>query len=409
MSFRDRLKSFAVTAQSSDIIAKITTIFALVYHALALAIFYKLNIMPMVYFNIFSVIFFAVCSILIVPGKVKDVTVLFLLSYVEVVLHQVLAEYYIGAAACFHYFILLMGIMGFLVIIKHLNLAIFMGVISSILFVIFESLQGVWIPQFFIDSKIIIAIRIINISLGIAVLLILVVIFVFMSFSSEQILEEQVDQKTERITTLQNHIIISLASLVENRDADTGEHIQRTSAYVEIIARQAFEEKLYPEVITEDFISLLKRAAPMHDIGKIVVADSVLKKPARLTVEEFDQMKLHTTEGGRIIAEVIGISDDKDYLMTAIDVATGHHERWDGTGYPSKLRNFEIPVSARIMAIADVFDALVSPRCYKEPMPKEEAYKIIQEESGTHFDPALVEIFMSQKDKIEEVLRIYTK
>lgn len=409
MSFKDRLKSFAITAQSSDIIAKITTIFALVYHAAALTIFYRLGITPMFHFNIFSVVFFAVCTILILPGKIKDVTPLYLISYIEVVLHQVFAEYYIGAAACFHYFILLMGIMAFLVIIKHLNVAIILGIVSSVIFVILESLQGVWIPQYFIDSKIIIGIRILNISLGILVLLILVVIFVFMSFSSEQNLEEQVDEKTERITTLQNHIIISLASLVENRDADTGEHIQRTSAYVEIIARKAFEEKLYPEVINEEFISLLKRAAPMHDIGKIVVADSVLKKPARLTVEEFNQMKLHTTEGGRIIAEVVGISDDKDYLLTAIDVATGHHERWDGTGYPSGLKADNIPVSARIMAIADVFDALVSPRCYKEPMPKEQAYKIIQEESGTHFDPDLVEIFMSQKDKIEEVLRIYTK
>ncbi|MCQ2611007.1 MAG: HD domain-containing protein [Treponema sp.] len=416
MSYKDKLKQIAQTAQSSDIICRIITVFALVYHISALILFYTLNIKEMFYFNIFSILFFAVCSILILPGFIIDFRVPFLLAYIEVVMHQILAEYFIGQEAAFHYFILLMGFIGFLIINQHETTAVIIGILSSVLFVIFECLFRQWVPVYSINTIILTTLRAVNISLGISVLLGVTIIFVFMSFQSKHDLEEKVTEKTQeleyqnaKITELQNQIINSLASLVENRDTDTGEHIQRTSAYVEIIARKAFENKLYPDIITKKFIKLLKRAAPMHDIGKIVVPDSILKKPGRLTKEEFEQMKRHTTEGARILTDVAGISDDKEYLQTAMDVTKGHHERWDGTGYPSNLKTEDIPVSARIMAIADVFDALVSPRCYKEPIPKEEAYKIIQEESGTHFDPALVEIFLSQKDKIEEILITYTK
>ena len=136
----------------------------------------------------------------------------------------------------------------------------------------------------------------------------------------------------------------------------------------------------------------------MHDIGKIIIPDSILRKPGRLTEEEFAEMKRHAELGGTVVREVLNGISDEEYLSFASDIATFHHERWDGTGYPDRLKGEEIPLSARIMAIADVFDALISERCYKKAMPPEEAFEIIRNESGSHFDPNLTKVFLDHKE-----------
>ena len=161
---------------------------------------------------------------------------------------------------------------------------------------------------------------------------------------------------------------------------------------------------VYPKVIDWKFIELVTRVAPLHDIGKIVVPDSILKKPGKLTDEEYNTMKKHTTEGVRIINEIFSMTEDREYVKTAMDVAGYHHEFWNGKGYPNGLKGEQIPVSARIMAIADVFDALVSVRCYKKAMPVEDAFKILKEEEGIHFDPILTEIFLQNKDDVIKIL-----
>lgn len=218
---------------------------------------------------------------------------------------------------------------------------------------------------------------------------------------------ELLDLQHRKIIEMQNNTIISLSNLVENRDSDTGEHVRRTSAYVNLIALKARVNNIYTDILTDDYISLITKAAPMHDIGKIVVPDNILKKPGKLTPEEFEQIKRHTVEGGRIVEEVIGDHDDKEYLQIAKEIATCHHERWDGKGYPEGLKEDEIPLSARIMAIADVFDALVSPRCYKEPFPIETAMDIIKKEAGSHFDPLLAELFLSMQDDAMAIMEKY--
>ena len=205
------------------------------------------------------------------------------------------------------------------------------------------------------------------------------------------------------VIKMQNHTIESLSNLVENRDEDTGEHVRRTRAYVELIAVQLMKNNIYPEIITPKYIRFLKRAAPMHDIGKIVVPDAVLKKPGKLTKEEFELMKRHASEGGRIVHEILDGYEDPEYIQITADIATHHHERWDGAGYPDKLKAESIPVCARIMAIADVFDALVSPRVYKSPMTYEEAYSIIESGMGTHFDPIIAKEFLNIKEKTAAV------
>ena len=202
----------------------------------------------------------------------------------------------------------------------------------------------------------------------------------------------------KKMTEMQEHIISGLANLIENRDTETGEHITRTSIYVKTLAECARREGVYADILTDHYIELLYTLAPLHDIGKIVVSDRILKKPGPLTPEEYEQMKKHASMGGHVVREVLNGITDEEYLSFASDIATCHHERWDGSGYPKGLKGEEIPLSARIMAIADVFDALISVRCYKDAMPIVEALKIIKEKSGVHFDPKLTEVFLKNID-----------
>ena len=203
----------------------------------------------------------------------------------------------------------------------------------------------------------------------------------------------------ERMSRLQERIISGLANLIENRDTETGEHVVRTSRYVRALSEFAREDGVYSNQLSDHFIALMHRVAPLHDVGKIVVPDEILKKPGRLTEPEFDQIKRHASEGGRVIHEVLGGVADDEYLSVASEIAACHHERWDGRGYPNGLSGEEIPLSARIMAVADVFDALVSKRCYKAPMSPEEALGVMLEEAGTHFDPNLIRVLTDHRDE----------
>ena len=214
---------------------------------------------------------------------------------------------------------------------------------------------------------------------------------------------DALEKRNKKIINLQNHTIISMANLIESRDGGTGEHVKRTSLYSKLIAEKAKEMNVYSDEINADFISHLTQAAPLHDIGKIVVSDTILQKPGKLTEEEFEMMKKHTTEGGKIIQEILNDHEDKVYVKICYDVAMYHHEKWNGKGYPEGLKGTEIPLCARILALADVFDALVSPRCYKKPFPVDEAFKIMEEEGENHFDPELLKVFLASK---EELLKI---
>lgn len=213
---------------------------------------------------------------------------------------------------------------------------------------------------------------------------------------------EQIKAKTDQITRIQESIIIDFADLVESRDKSTGDHVKKTSEYVREIAMELRDEGKFSDVLTDEYISKIVRSAPLHDIGKITVSDVILNKPGRLTPEEFEIMKTHTTAGRDILINSSTMEESGDFLDEAIDMAVYHHERWDGTGYPEGLKGKEIPLSARIMAVADVFDALVSKRCYKEPFSFEKAIEILKEESGTHFDPEIVDAFIKIAERDHE-------
>lgn len=342
-SLRKKILEYVLTVKHAKAVYIVAVIFALLYHSAFLIVFKNLNVLPMFYFNIGSVTLFLTLT-LIFP-LTKECIRPYFFAFLEVVTHQLLADHFLGGNASFHFFILLIGMLPVLVFGKHLVAAIVFQIITAFAFIFLEVIAPDIKPIYLIDEKILRLIKITNISLSVFVLILILLLFSVILYTIQSHLEVEVSEKAkeakienEKRISLQNHIIISLASLVENRDTDTGEHIQRTSAYVELLSRKAYEQGVYPETITSEFIELIKRAAPMHDIGKIVVMDNVLKKPGKLTPEEFEQMKRHSTEGGRIINDVIGVSEDREFIKMASEVACSHHERWDGKGYPYGLK-----------------------------------------------------------------------
>jgi putative two-component system response regulator len=213
----------------------------------------------------------------------------------------------------------------------------------------------------------------------------------------ESIIRERtalLEQRTEKLLRLQNSMASVLANMVENRDKLTGEHIERTTSYIKILMRSMIEKGLYREELEKWDFDVVVSSARLHDLGKIVVSDAILNKPGKLTREEFGIVKSHASVGKKIIDDIINESGDEAFLQNARIFAGNHHERWDGTGYPCGLSGTDIPLQGRIMAIADVYDALVSERPYKSAFTHEEAVKIIFDSKGSQFDPQIVDVFL---------------
>jgi putative two-component system response regulator len=221
-------------------------------------------------------------------------------------------------------------------------------------------------------------------------------------------LQELVEAKTRKVVKLQDAILKTVADLVECRDNDTGGHIERTQHCLEVLLNGMLRHGLYGDQFGGEDIALLLQSSQLHDVGKISIPDSILKKPGKLTPEEFAEMKEHANYGIQILEKIEALAEESDFLRHAKVFAGTHHEKWDGSGYPRGLAGEDIPLLGRLMAIADVYDALTSERPYKKAFPHEEAVRIIVEGKGTHFDPAMIEIFIQVSDLIRNPVNAFS-
>jgi putative two-component system response regulator len=210
-------------------------------------------------------------------------------------------------------------------------------------------------------------------------------------------------QLEDKVRMLEDSIIASFSDMIEYRDENTGGHVMRTSKYVNILASELFRRQEYTTELNDFTVDMMTRAAPLHDVGKIAISDVILLKPSLLNDDEFNIMKTHTTVGGEMLRNIFSKVPEQSYHEMAILIAECHHERWDGKGYPKRLQGYDIPLCARIMALADVYDALVDMRVYKRPMSYQDACRVIISEKNAMFDPKVVEAFEAVQEKFAEV------
>jgi len=227
-------------------------------------------------------------------------------------------------------------------------------------------------------------------------------------YSKHDFLEQEINWRMEENLIIQNVSIRALAHLAEIRDPETGQHILRTQSYVNILAQYLYKKQLYPETINNNYIDLVTRSAPLHDIGKVGIPDHILLKNGKLNADEWSVMKKHAEYGAKAI-ELTEQDFDQPikFLSVAKEIARWHHEKWDGSGYPDGLSKNDIPVSARLMAIADVFDALAADRVYKKAIPLDEVKQIIIDGKAKHFDPIMVEAFIECFDEFSTIAKQY--
>ncbi len=229
----------------------------------------------------------------------------------------------------------------------------------------------------------------------------------FLKFQNS-ILEKMVKARTLELTQSQQATIVAMGALAEFRDPETGNHLRRTQHYVKNLAIELSKSPDYSEYLTVSRINVLFKSAPLHDIGKVGISDNILRKPGKLTAEEFQTMKGHTLFGKNTIREAQKQLDKPNSFLTMSEqIAAFHHEKWDGTGYPDGLSGYKIPLSARLMAIADVYDALVSKRVYKKAFSHKKAIQIVKENLGTHFDPDIVKAFLKIPNEFADISKTF--
>lgn len=216
-------------------------------------------------------------------------------------------------------------------------------------------------------------------------------------------LEHRVQERTAQVELIQQITVFSLAKLAESRDTETGDHVSRIRAYVREIALELMSRGFFPDEIDDAFVTRLYLSSPLHDIGKVGIPDRILLKPGKLMPDEFNIMKRHATIGGDTLRAADLEAGQNSFLAMGRDIAYYHHEKWDGSGYPEGLKDEEIPLPARILAIADVYDALSSKRPYKEPFSHEKSMQIIREGRGSHFDPVMVDAFFARDRQIVRI------
>ncbi len=392
-------------------------------HVVCLAYFTVRQIHEMAIINIFSVCWFVLQALLIIffkpvyrqaapvsrqePGRRKP----FRLSYtmvgvnmlLELILHQIMAVIYLGWDVGFQYVLLGLAV-PFTVFFndnkfRKVNVLKIVISLGTYLILFLLNATGSYQPKYVLENQN--EVIIVNCILFCTTF----VMISLLVLSSYERLEKSVlthasvlKEENEKFIKMQRHIIDSVAGIIESRDVDTGQHTERTTLYVEAVANVLKEQEEFKDILTEKNIQNMSAATALHDIGKIATPDAILNKPGKLTEEEYDIIKEHSNKGGQIIQKTLHSIEDVDFVNTAYQIAKYHHERWDGKGYPEGLKGEEIPLVARIVAVADVYDALVSKRCYKDAFEEAKALAIIKSESGHQFDPLVVGAFLKVKE-----------
>jgi putative two-component system response regulator len=216
--------------------------------------------------------------------------------------------------------------------------------------------------------------------------------------------QKLVEMKVREVSDAQQATIFALAKLAEQRDDDTGAHLERVREYCNILAKQLAQGSPFADQISDVFIDCIQHSSPLHDIGKVAIPDSILLKPGKLTAEEFEIMKSHTVIGAENMQTVYNKYADNPFIGMGIEIALYHHERWDGRGYPDGLIGKNIPLSARIMAVADCYDALRSDRCYRKGFEHDKVKEMLLEENGTHFDPEVIKAFLATEERFCHIM-----
>ena len=379
----------------------------LVLHTIYMLVFAYFRITAMQIFDIIAVILYAMFVILLKYMKGSWLYCI-LLTCFELFLHQICSVKLFGLQSGFQYLMIPLIFMTALIgnkgkLMKYVrNVIIFIASVTFICLVVFYNNN---VPLYNLPYAVNVGLLIVNVTLSFIVTAIYTARIFSSVDSKRSALDISVDEKIRAIENMQHQIIISFANMIEARDGSTGKHVKRTSEYVAALVEELKNHGDYADVLTDRYIHDTVLSAPLHDIGKITVPDAILQKPGRLTKEEFEQIKNHTVNGKRIIEEAMSDIEDAEFLKVAKCVALYHHESWDGSGYPYGIEGEQIPLCARIMTIADYFDALSAKRVYKAAMPTSEVFQNIQEQRGKKFDPVVTDAFLRIREKIDEIAK----
>ncbi len=379
----------------------------LILHTLYLIIFSLYSIFQMVLFDGICVLLYATFVILLkhFKGSWMPCT---LVAVFELFLHQICAVTLFGLSPGFQYLIIpLIFITVFLrkdgKIFKYIRNSII--VFACITFILLTIVFNNYTPVYIFPYEVTCILMIINSSISLIVTAIYTSKIFYSLDSRRSELDVSVTEKVNAIEKMQNQIIISFADIIEARDGNTGKHVKRTSEYVEAITKELKRNGDFNEILDERYMHDVMLSAPLHDIGKITISDTILLKPGKLTENEFNTIKNHTINGKNIIEHSMSDIEDEQFLKVAKSVALYHHECWDGSGYPYGLEGEQIPLCARIMTIADYFDALVTKRSYKAALPTSVVFDDIKSLRGKKFDPIVTDAFLRIREQIDEIAK----
>lgn len=376
-------------------------------HSAYMGVFSYINFPLMMIMDAVCVVLYAVFVIIL--GRVKGSWILLTLgSALEIYMHQICTVRFFGLAPGFHYLLIPLAFISIFIKKKgklYSFLRKFLLVLAFVTFMYLAVFFSEYEPQYHLDYWLNTLLVVLNCTFSFLVTAIFISRLVFSLDDKRSELDTSVNEKVNEIEKIQNQIIISFANIIEARDGSTGKHVKRTSEYVEALIKELWRNGDYKDILDESYMHDTMMSAPLHDIGKITIPDAILTKAGRLTQSEFATIKQHTVNGKKLIEESMSDIENENFLKVAKSVALYHHECWDGSGYPYGISGDEIPLCARIMTIADYFDALVAKRSYKAALPTSVVFDNIKEQRGKKFDPVVTDAFLRIRDQIDEIAK----